>query len=111
MKDKKSNTRLLKPYAGIVTTCIFVLWVLATEYGPLFLAADIGAFLWTTFHFIINPILGVVISLFLIWHALSQKQLQPKVISIAAILFPLLVCYVGFSGNIWFVELMGINFN
>ena len=111
MKANNSKKRLLNPYTGIITTCIFILWVFATEYGPLFLAADIGAFLWITFHFIVNPILGVIISLFLIWHAFSQKQLQSKVLSIAAILFPLLVCYVGFSGNTWFVEIMGINFN
>ena len=111
MAEKKQNKFLSHPYAGIKVTFLFVFWVLVAEYGPLLLSKGPGAFLWTTFHFIVNPILGVIIFLFLIWHALSQKQLQPKVLSIAVMFFPLLVCYVGFSGNIWFVELMGINFN
>jgi len=99
------------PYAGIKVASLFFLWVVVSEYSPQLFNKDIGAFIWITFHFIINPILGIFVCLFLIWHGVTQKQLQPKLLSIIAVVFPLFISYVGFSGNTWFVELLGINFN
>jgi len=110
MRTRKENNLIENPYLGIIAVILFFIWVMVTEYGPLFLNKGTGAFIWTTFHFIINPILGVIICILLICHVLLQKQLQPKIMSTLAMLFPILVIYVGFSGNIWFVEMLGINF-
>ena len=111
MEERIPYKFITNPHAGIITVGFFILWVVIAEYGPLLINKELGGFIWVTFHFILNPILGVVLSLFLIWHAFSQKQIQNKILSITAMCFPILVSYAGFSGNIWFVELLGINFN
>ena len=111
MKDRASIKPYNSPCAGIKMVSIFALWVLVSEYGPLLIDKDWGSFIWTTVHFVINPILGVLICLFLVWHALTQKQFTARILSIASICFPIFISYMGFTGSIWFVELLGINFN
>jgi hypothetical protein len=98
------------PFFGLIVVLTFLLWVLIVEYALSFIGGDFAAFIWTTFHFIIDPILGLIISLYLVWNIRKQNQISGKVISLLSIVFPLFISYIGFSGNIWFVELLGINF-
>jgi hypothetical protein len=111
MKISSSNKVRENPYSGLFSILIFICWILLSEYGPTYFEPDLGSFIWTTFHFIFNPILSIAIVGFLIWHLTGQSKMSAKLLSVALIIFPVFICYVGVSGNIWFVELLGINFN
>ena len=107
---KSSLNRIVRfPYAGFAIAIIFCVWVLASEYGSASIGGDFGGFSWVTFHFILNPTIGILLSIFLIFVAIKQDRLHAKIVSFISIGFPLFITYVGFTGNIWFVELVGIN--
>lgn len=104
--------RFLKnPYFALKAISIFLLWVLASEYAPVFLVGgDSGALIWTTMHFILNPILGVILAIILAWNSIKQENILAKTISFIGIILPLFVSYVGFTGNTWVIEFLGISF-
>jgi uncharacterized membrane protein YagU involved in acid resistance len=109
LAESKFHKAVKTPYFGFFIILAFFFWVLASEYGTASISGDLGAFIWTSFHFILNPILGLLLSIFLVWAAIKQDQLHAKIFSLISTALPLFISYAGFTGNIWFVELLGIN--
>ena len=109
MKSNLFHRIVSYQYSGLMVFLSFLIWVLVSEYVPTFIKNDFGGFIWTTFHFVLNPILGLSIAIFICWHALKQR-FWVKVVSLLSTCFPLFISYVGFSGNIWFIQLLGIDF-
>ncbi len=96
------------PTAGLKIIGYFVLLVLLSETATMYLGGDTGGFIWVTFHFIINPVLGITVILFVIWHTLKQSILWLKVITIVACIAPLLVIYIGYTGNFWIYKALDL---
>ena len=111
MKSKSLQELRNNQLLGLSIISIFTFWVLITEYGPTFLEQDLGSFIWTTFHFIINPVLSLVTICILIWHATGKGKAWVRALSLFGMIIPIIICYAGISGSIWFVELLGVNFN
>jgi len=97
------------PFFGLYAAILFMFWVLASEHFAAFWGGNAGAFLWTTFHFIINPIFGLILSIIIVSAALKQDRIYWKILSIIVIAIPLSVGFFGITGNIWFVKFLGIN--
>jgi hypothetical protein len=96
------------PKAGIKMIGYFALWVLLSEITTMSLGGNIGSFLWVTFHFIINPIIGGIIVLFAIWHTIKQRIIWLRIITIMACIVPLLVIYIGYTGNFWIYDVLDL---
>jgi len=109
LTGSKFSKNFRNPYFGFLVIIAFIFWVLVSEYGTASISGDLGALIWISFHFIVNPILGLLLSIFLVWIAIKQDQLHAKIFSLISTALPLFISYAGFTGNIWFVELLGIN--
>lgn len=101
---------ITKPTTGIKMISYFALWVLFSEALTIFIGGDIGSFLWTTFHFILNPILGVIVLFVVIWHALKHSIPWLRIVSLASCFIPLLVIYLGYTGDFWLYEMLNVKF-
>ena len=101
---------ILFPYAGVLTIACFLGWVLLAELGPTFLPPDEGAFLYVTFHFILNPLLGICVGILIVLHSLLQPKSIAKVLGVVLSIIPLLVTYVGVTGATWLTEMLGVRF-
>lgn len=110
--------RARNPYQRIVHdrwTSVFLIvgyfvWFLLTELGPMAIPGGLGGMLWIPFHFIINPWLALGVVPIAVAHAFFHKGTCLRlgiVLSGAAILF---VAWSNFTGEIWLVEMMGIDF-
>ena len=95
-------------YAGFVCSLVFIFWVLLSEYTSMFIGGDFGAFLYVTIHFIVNPLLGLSIAIFIIWPSLQQPK--QKYLFLLSAIVPIAVTSIGLSGNLWLTDLLGISF-
>ena len=108
MEDsKKINKYTLGGISGILILCAIIL---VDEFFSVQYGGDCGAFLWTTFHFILNPIFcGIYIVLTgFKWSHSKERVRFLYVLGIAVALFYL---YVSISGNTFWIDIFGINFN
>lgn len=97
-----------KTCAGIKLIGTFVMWVLLTEIGSALVGGDSGALLYVTFHFIINPVLGLIVVLFAIRHALKQQNIWLIITTLIACCIPFTIVYFAISGSFWLTETLGI---
>jgi hypothetical protein len=84
-------------------------YVLITEFATVAVGGSIGAFLYVTFHFILNPLLGVVVTvLALLGIRRVRAALRPLAIlgSAAA----LGIAYLGITGSPWLTQALGLSF-
>ncbi len=98
------------PFAGLIGIGIFTLWVLISELATIYIGGEIAGLFWLTFHFVINPITGLIVVVFVVGHANKQNILWIKIFALVACSVPLAVAFFGFSGNIWLIETLGISF-
>jgi hypothetical protein len=98
------------PFAGLIGIGIFTLWVLISELATIYIGGEIGGFFWLTFHFMINPIAGLIVVVFVVGHVIKQNILWIKIFALVACIVPLAVAFFGLSGNIWLIETLGISF-
>jgi len=98
------------PFAGLIGIGIFTLWVLISELATIYIGGEIGGFFWLTFHFMINPIAGLIVVIFVVGHVIKQNILWIKIFALVACIVPLAVAFFGLSGNIWLIETLGISF-
>ena len=101
---------LTNPTAGIKIIGYFALWALFSEALTIYLGGDWGGFLWVTFHFILNPILGGIIILIVIWHSLKQSIPWLKAVTIFSCIAPLVVIYMAYTGSLWIYDVLDVNF-
>lgn len=105
--SKKIDRYTFGGISGILILCavIFVDEFIAVQYG-----GDTGALLWTTFHFVINPLFCAIYIVLTVLKWIHSKEkirfLYPLGIALA-----LFYLYVSMSGNILWLELFGIDFN
>ncbi len=104
------NLFSVNPFAGLIGIGIFTLWVLISELATIFIGGEIGCFFWLTFHFVINPIAGLIVMVFVVGHVIKQNILWIKIFALVACIVPLAVAFFGLSGNIWLIETLGISF-
>ena len=98
------------PTAGIKLIGFFALWALSSEVITIYVGGDIGGFLWVTFHFILNPILGSIIILLVIWHSLKQGTPWLKAVTLVSCIAPLIVIYMAYTGSLWIYDVLDVNF-
>jgi hypothetical protein len=99
------------PFAGLIGIGIFTLWVLISELATIYIGGEIAGIFWLTFHFVINPIIGLIVVVFVVRHIINQNILWIRIIALVACSVPLAVSFFGLSGNIWLIETLGISFN
>lgn len=99
-----------KLYAGILATGLFAIWVLISEFGTMIIGGDIGSFLYVTFHFILNPFIGIIVLAFAVWHSYRTDKVFVKLVDIIVCTFPVFITYTGFTGSLWLTEVLGITF-
>jgi hypothetical protein len=101
---------IANPFAGLIGIGIFSLWVLISELATIYVGGEIAGVFWLTFHFMINPIAGLIVVVFVVGHVMKQNVLWIKIFALFACGVPLAVAYFGLSGNIWLIETLGISF-
>ncbi len=98
------------PFAGLIVIGIFTLWVLISELSTIYIGGEIAGLFWLLFHFMINPITGLLIVVFVVGQVIKQNILWIKISVLVACIVPLAVAFFGLSGNIWIIETLGISF-
>ncbi len=99
------------PFAGLVVIGIFTLWVLVfSELAIICIGREDSGLFWVLLHFMINPISGLIVIVFVVGHAIKQNILWIKIITLVACSIPLAVSLFGLSGNIWLIKTIGISF-
>ncbi len=98
------------PFAGLKAIGIFTSWVLISELATIYIGGEIAGLFWLIFHFMINPIAGLLVVVFVVSHVIKQNVLWIKIIALIACIVPLTVAFFGLSGNIWIIETLGISF-
>ncbi len=98
------------PFAGLIVIGFFTLWVLISELATIYIGGEIAGFFWLTFHFVINPITGLIVVVFAVGHVIKQNILWIKILVLVACIVPLAVAFFGLSGNIWIIDTLGISF-
>lgn len=85
--------------------------ILLTELGGVRLGGDRGAFWWTTFHFIGNPLVCVAYSILTAVKAFQfRKSAGAKLFHMLPLAIPLGFVYLAFTGNTWWLEVLGVRF-
>ncbi len=98
------------PFTSLKLLGFYTLWVLISELATIYVRGEIAGFFWLMFHFVINPITGLVVVVFVVGHVIKQNNLWVKIFALAACSVPLAVAFFGLSGNIWLIEILGISF-
>ncbi len=98
------------PFTGLKAIGIFTSWVLISELATIYIGGEIAGLFWLIFHFMINPIAGLLVVVFVVSHVIKQNVLWLKIIALIACIVPLAVSFFGLSGNIWLIETLGISF-
>ncbi len=101
---------ITNPFAGLKVIGFFVLWVLISELATIYIGGEIAGCFWLVFHFMINPIAGLIVVIFVVVHAIKQSKLWIKILALFACSIPLAVAFFGLSGNIWLIKTLGISF-
>ena len=95
---------------GIVGFMLLAAAIAIDEVASVYLGGNLGAFLWTTFHFILNPILCVIYIVFTIVKGIRARSLKLGIVYLILILLALAYIYIAFTGNIWWPEFFGVDF-
>ncbi len=98
------------PFASLKLLGFYTLWVLISELATIYVGGEIAGFFWLMFHFVINPITGLIVVIFVVGHVIKQNNLWVKIFALVACSVPLAVAFFGLSGNIWLIEILGISF-
>ena len=98
------------PFAGLIGIGIFTLWVFISELATIYIGGEMGGLFWLTFHFMVNPIAGLIVVVFVVGHVFKQNILWIKICALVACCVPLAVSFFGLSGNIWIIDTLGISF-
>ena len=101
---------ITKEYSGIIGITALLGWVVLTEIGSSSIGGDLGSFLYTTFHFIVNPSFGLVVLVLATWHGIKAKNALIKTIDLTACIIPAAIIYSGITGSFWLSELLGVKF-
>ncbi|MEN8135372.1 MAG: hypothetical protein ABFS18_07515 [Thermodesulfobacteriota bacterium] len=96
-------------FGGISGVLILYAVVLFDELGSVLLGGDSGAFLWTTFHFVINPLLCSIYLILTVLKMINKKD-KYRWFSITGIALALFYLYIAVSGNTLWIDLLGIDF-
>ena len=57
---------IANPFAGLIVIGIFALWVLISELATIYIGGEIAGIFWLTFRFMINPIAGLIVVVFVL---------------------------------------------
>ncbi len=98
------------PFSGLVIIGIFTLCVIVSELLTIYIGGEIAGLFWLIFHFVINPITGLIIVIFVVAQVVNQNTSWIKISVMVACIVPLAVAFFGLSGNMWLIETLGISF-
>lgn len=97
-------------FGGISGILILSAIIIADELGAVQYGGDTGALLWTTFHFVINPLFCVIYIILTVLKGIHTKE-KIRLFYPLGIAVALFYLYISISGNIFWLELFGIDFN
>lgn len=109
MKSLK-HAFLTKEYSGVIGITTLLGWVVLSEIGSNTIGGDLGSFLYTTFHFIANPIFSLITLIFAIWHGIKTENAFIKTIDFTACIIPTAIIHAGVSGSFWLSGFLGVHF-
>lgn len=104
------QTFLTKQFSGVIGITALLGWVVLTEIGSSSIGGDLGSFLYTTFHFIVNPILSLAVLILAAWHGIKTEKALIKTIDLTACIIPAAIIHTGITGSFWLSELLGVKF-
>ena len=108
-KSKTKMSRLFqRPYGWIKPLLFFVVWYVIFEFGLTLFKVDIVAMLWVPLHFVITPILGIIVSIVSVYIALKRKKVVPIATSICCALMIFLISFIGVSGSTIIIEFLDV---
>ena len=81
------------------------------EAVSVMLGGEIGAMLWILFHFVVNPTLCGLFIIFTVAKAALVRKPKVTMLYLAFVVAASAYIYVAVSGNIWWLEFFGIDFN
>ena len=111
MRTKMNRESIIKKrYAGLSAIGIFTSWILLSEWITLIIGGDLGSFFFVTLHFILNPILGIAVIAFEVWHSISFGKVIIRFVDIIACSVPVFIIYTGITGSLWLSQVLGITF-
>jgi hypothetical protein len=97
-------------FGGFSGFFILIFLIAVDEVASVLCGGNLGSFLWTTFHFILNPIFCFVYIIMTIVKGIHIKESKEKYFYPLLILLALGYLYIAFSGSIFWVKTFGIKF-
>jgi len=98
-------------YPEWIVPWAFLGFALLSEVLSTVLIGDgIGAFLYVTFHFVVNPVLAVAVVVFVV-RTLRRQRAWVAAASMVGAGLALGVAYIGLSGSPWLTQMLGLRFS
>jgi uncharacterized membrane protein YhaH (DUF805 family) len=98
-------------FSGWTGAIILMVLYFSTEIGFVKVGANLGAFLYVTFHFIIMPLLSIfviAITLRRIYYAGTMKK---KFLLLSSLIIPALIIFIAVTGDTTLPRLLNVDFN
>ena len=105
---RKETIYILGGWSG---SLILAFLLLVTEVSLHFIGGDWGAFLFVTFHFVLLPVMSVIVLLITGFKIYKMQERMQKIMTLMSISIPLGILYISVTGNTFLMEVLQIDFN
>ncbi len=93
--------KLKYTFSGWTGALILLIIYLASEFGTVALGGDFGGFLYVTMHFIVNPLLGVLVIVLTMMKMPKFTKPLDVIYQGIPVVIPALIIYIAISVNVF----------
>jgi len=90
---------------------ILTFLLLLTEIILNIIGGDQGAFMFVTFHFILIPLLSIIVLVITGIKICKIQERTQKIIILTSIIIPISILYISITGNTILIDILKINFS
>lgn len=107
---KESPAFTGSPFRAVSVLIGLLLIVFMGELLPVIYGGDLGAFLWTSIHFVLNPLLCLAYIVFAAFQVFHTGSKQRRLLYLSLLVLPILYIYVLLSDPAGWVRILGLSF-
>jgi hypothetical protein len=98
-------------FTGWKGSIILLLVYVASEFGFPKLGGDWSAFLYVTFHFVLLPILSLLVVVVTTVGIIKANGKKERAILFSSLLVPIFIIVVAVTGTTYFAKILDVDFN
>jgi hypothetical protein len=100
-----------KYFNGWKGAFLLLVLYLFSEIGFVKLGGDTGAFLYVTIHFILMPLLSILLIIFTIRRIYYASGVKKKLLLAGSVIIPAFIVFIAVTGDTTLPKLLNIDFN